>query len=166
MPDLLTQVQFAELVGCSQATVSRAIHRGRLLLYADREYGCRRIDPDCDHSIVFALKQNVRRLRAGLPPSPWALASEQESALEERPGDRADETALSLGRRVAALPPVEREIVETLLSRLEKGCVDFGPWPSPDEERRDLELEAIEEAIDGFAYSAAALLKVRLEHEP
>jgi len=29
-----------------------------------------------------------------------------------------------------------------------------------------LEWEAFEEAIDGFAYFAAALLRVRLEHEP
>jgi hypothetical protein len=66
-----------------------------------------------------------------------------------------------LVERLTALPPVERQILELLVARLEMGLGQYGPWPHPDAERRDLPREALEEAVDGFAYVAAALIRVR-----
>ena len=73
-------------------------------------------------------------------------------------GDMAD--------RITALPAVEREILELLVARLELGRLVYGPWPHPDAERRDLPREALEEAVDGFAYVAAALLGCSGRGEP
>jgi hypothetical protein len=61
---------------------------------------------------------------------------------------------------------MERRIIELLVDRLEQGRREYGPWPSPAEERRDLEREALEEAVDGLAYTAAALLRGRMGCEP
>jgi hypothetical protein len=68
---------------------------------------------------------------------------------------------LAPAERIAALPAVERQILEMLIARLELGRRTYGPWPPPEVERRALPREALEEAVDGFAYAAAALLRGR-----
>jgi hypothetical protein len=63
----------------------------------------------------------------------------------------------SLVERIEALNSDERKILEVLLSRLEQGREEYGPWNIND--NREYQKEAFEEIIDALHYCAAALLK-------
>jgi len=66
---------------------------------------------------------------------------------------------MRLGGRVTALAADEREICEALLSRLERGRKQYGPWRVDD--GRDYPSEAYEEVLDGLHYVAADLVRRR-----
>lgn len=137
----MTQTAFAKLARTSQATISRALSTGRLVWSTDPHTARHVIDPEHPVNLAFLLNRGVDPR----PPAP---------------------TPRPLAERLAALPPVERQILELLLSRLEMGLDDYGAWPPPEEERRDLEREMLEEAVDFVAYGAAALLRVRAGGAP
>jgi hypothetical protein len=59
--------------------------------------------------------------------------------------------------RLEALAPDERRIMELLLERMEGGHSAYGPWNIQD--GRDYRKEALEEALDGLHYCAAAILR-------
>lgn len=67
----------------------------------------------------------------------------------------------TLADRIEALAADERAILEVVLSRMEAGRGDYGPWNVSD--GRDYASEALQEVIDALHYSAAQL--VRLERE-
>lgn len=63
-----------------------------------------------------------------------------------------------IAKRIAALEADEREIVETLLNRMEAGRKTYGPWMVND--GRDFAAEALEEVIDALHYCAAHLVQL------
>jgi hypothetical protein len=157
---LLSGAAFGRLVGCSRMTVSKALADGRLVRSMDPAARVG-IDPEHDLSIAFADDQTWRRAEAGLPPSPWEVENAAPDADTEEEREHTDADALAVGRRILALPEVERRILELLLGRLEMGLDEYGCWPEPREDPRNLEREMLEEAVDFVAYGAAALLRVR-----
>lgn len=68
-------------------------------------------------------------------------------------------TTRALADRVASLGCDERQILESLLGRLEVGRDTYGPWNVRD--GRDYPAEAFEEIIDGLHYCAAELVRRR-----
>ena len=64
-----------------------------------------------------------------------------------------------LQQRINALGPLVEEMIELLISRLEMGHGQYGEWK--DDDKRDYMQEALEEALDGQAYIAAAILKIK-----
>jgi hypothetical protein len=62
-------------------------------------------------------------------------------------------------RRIEQLATDERLILEALLSRLELGNTQYGPWHVDD--GRDYPEEAFAEVIDGLHYCAAELVRRR-----
>jgi hypothetical protein len=66
---------------------------------------------------------------------------------------------MGMSARVEALADDERLIFESLLSRLERGRRDYGPWKVGD--GRDLPAEAFEEVLDAMHYTAAELVRLR-----
>ncbi len=89
-------------------------------------------------------------------PRPHRALADARCALEvaRRLGER-----MSVGSRVTALAPDERQICEALLSRLELGRKQYGPWRVDD--GRDYPSEAYEEVLDGLHYIAAELVRQR-----
>jgi hypothetical protein len=167
MTPCLSQRQFARLVGVSQQAVNKAIRAGNV---HDVGYG---VDPEHPINILYAERNADRAADEGRPPTPWELG--ERTPPPPVPGQKpcgatvaalnteaaVDAQALAVGRRIAALPAVERQILELLLSRLELGLDEYGAWPTPAKEHRNLEREMLEEAVDFVAYGAAALLRVR-----
>jgi len=68
-----------------------------------------------------------------------------------------------LQQRINALGPHVEEMVELLVTRLEGGHRLYGEWKQDDS--RDYLQEALEEALDGQAYLAAAILKIKHKGE-
>jgi hypothetical protein len=64
-----------------------------------------------------------------------------------------------LQQRINALGPVVEQMIELLVERLEGGQRLYGEWKEDD--ARDYLQEALEEALDGQAYIAALLLKIK-----
>jgi hypothetical protein len=64
-----------------------------------------------------------------------------------------------LARRIDALAGDERLILEALVSRIELGASEYGPWHIDD--GRDYPKEAFAEVIDGLHYCAAELVRRR-----
>jgi DNA polymerase-3 subunit epsilon len=89
-------------------------------------------------------------------PRPHRALADARCALEvaRRLAER-----MRLGGRVTALAADERQICETLLSRLERGRKQYGPWRVDD--GRDYPSEAYEEVLDGLHYVAAELVRQR-----
>ncbi len=67
-----------------------------------------------------------------------------------------------LGTRLDLLNDNERSIALTAVARLELGRKNYGPWEVND--GRDNAREALEEAIDGFMYCAAELVRLEDGH--
>ncbi len=65
----------------------------------------------------------------------------------------------TLAERIERLPADERSIIEVLLSRLEQGRDDYGPWSVDDD--RNYGEEAFLEVLDGLHYVAAGLVRIR-----
>lgn len=65
----------------------------------------------------------------------------------------------SLAERIETLAGDERAIVETVVERIEQGRRAYGPWNIAD--GRVYEREALEEILDGMAYLAAELVRLR-----
>ncbi len=63
-----------------------------------------------------------------------------------------------LAKRIAGLEADEREILEAMLDRLEKGRQTYGPWLVND--GRNYRSEAFSEVIDALHYCAAGLLQL------
>ncbi len=61
--------------------------------------------------------------------------------------------------RIAGLPPVERQIVELVVGRLEIGLGQYGRWKLGD--GRDYVTEGLDETLDLSVYLCAALLRQR-----
>jgi hypothetical protein len=66
--------------------------------------------------------------------------------------------AEKLAARIELLSADELEILETLLSRLEKGRKCYGPWMVND--GRDYDAEALAEVMDALHYCAARLVQL------
>jgi hypothetical protein len=62
-----------------------------------------------------------------------------------------------LHARIEALPPDERAIIDSLLTRIELGRRQYGPWVIDD--GRDYPSETFAELIDGLHYCAAELVR-------
>ncbi|MGI5865793.1 MAG: exonuclease domain-containing protein [Myxococcales bacterium] len=89
-------------------------------------------------------------------PRPHRALADARCALEvaRRLAER-----MRIGGRVTALAVDEREICEALLSRLEQGRKQYGPWRVDD--GRDYPSEAYVEVLDGLHYVAAELVRRR-----
>lgn len=68
-------------------------------------------------------------------------------------------SALDMAARIEQLPEDERAILDILLTRLEQGREDYGPWNV--EDGRDYREEAFSEVLDGLHYCAAGLVRLR-----
>ena len=66
---------------------------------------------------------------------------------------------VGLTSRVRALAADEREIVESILARIDAGRSDYGAWDSGD--GRDYPAEALAEVIDALNYCGAELVRLR-----
>lgn len=89
-------------------------------------------------------------------PTPHRALADARCSLEvaRRLGRR-----MQAGRRLVNLPGDEREITDALLSRLEAGRTQYGPWHVGD--GRDYPSEAYQEVLDGLHYVAAELVRLR-----
>ena len=66
-----------------------------------------------------------------------------------------------IAERIARLPYRERQMILEFVSRIEAGLKDYGPWPSPANDKRDLRQEAVEEALDLMAYTLGVAMALR-----
>ncbi|MBD3292165.1 MAG: hypothetical protein GF393_04520 [Armatimonadia bacterium] len=66
---------------------------------------------------------------------------------------------VDFNERVSRLAPFERAIMRLLLTRLEAGRAEYGPWVVDDD--RDYHTEALEEVVDALHYVAALMLRAR-----
>jgi len=93
-------------------------------------------------------------------PRPHRALADARCALEVA---RRLSERMRLGGRLAGLVGDERELFDALLSRLEQGRRQYGPWRVDD--GRDYPSEAYAELLDGLHYLAAELVRRRrLEH--
>jgi DNA polymerase-3 subunit epsilon len=89
-------------------------------------------------------------------PRPHRALADARCALEVA---RRLSERMRLGGRLTSLAADERQICETLLSRLEQGRKQYGPWRVDD--GRDYPSEAYAEVLDGLHYIAAELVRRR-----
>lgn len=97
---------------------------------------------------------------------PWSAAERDANAVAmarrlHHIAVRADAIPAYLSARLAALGPVERQLMERLLGRLELGRKRYGAMDLAD--GRDWRAEAQEELLDGCVYMAAALEQQQAE---
>jgi DNA polymerase-3 subunit epsilon len=89
-------------------------------------------------------------------PRPHRALADARCALEVA---RRLSERMRLGGRLAGLVGDERELFDALLSRLEQGRRQYGPWRVDD--GRDYPSEAYAELLDGLHYLAAELVRRR-----
>jgi hypothetical protein len=63
-----------------------------------------------------------------------------------------------LAEAIARMPADERQIIEQLVTRMEKGRRGYGPWHVSD--GRDYPVEALLEVLDALHYCAAELVRL------
>jgi hypothetical protein len=72
-------------------------------------------------------------------------------------------TAEEIVSMLAKFEPDEKEIVATIVQRIDRGRREYGPWEIDKDHDRDYRREAFEELVDTAIYSSAEL--VRMDHE-
>jgi hypothetical protein len=68
-----------------------------------------------------------------------------------------------IAKTVAGFQADEREIVATIVQRIDSGRGVYGPWEIGGDHYRDYRQEALEELLDGMNYLAAELVKLKAD---
>jgi hypothetical protein len=68
-----------------------------------------------------------------------------------------------IAKTVAGFQADEKEIISTIVQRIDRGRSIYGPWEIGGEQPRNYVQEALEEALDGMNYIAAELVRLKTE---
>jgi hypothetical protein len=70
-----------------------------------------------------------------------------------------------IAKTVAGFKADEKEIVSTIVQRIDRGRDVYGPWEIGGDQYRDYRQEALEELLDGMNYLAAELVRLKAERQ-
>jgi hypothetical protein len=68
-----------------------------------------------------------------------------------------------IAKTVAGFQADEKEIVSTIIQRIDRGRSIYGPWEIGGDKPRNYVQEALEEAFDGMSYIAAELYRLKTD---